>query len=335
MKAPASNRVVWAALVGNILVAATKLAAALISGSSAMMAEAVHSGVDTGNELLLLWGIRRARQPADAEFQFGHGRELYFWSFVVALLVFAIGGCVAVWQGVRHWLAPEPLSDPWLIYGVLALSALFEGTTWWISLRAFRSACGRITIWEGIRRSKDPPKFMVLVEDSAALAGILVAAIGTWAASATGDPRFDAGASIVIGALLGLVAITLARETKGLLIGERADDSLVADVMAIIAGFEEVEHANGMLSVQLAPDQVIAIASIAFADHLRTPRIEALVEEIEAAVLEKRPEIGRLFVKPQKPEAYHAAAKLRLEVGPGDLASALADDRAEHSGSAR
>ena len=307
--------VVWAALLGNLLVAGTKLAAAGVTGSAALFSEAVHSFVDTGNELLLLWGIRRAELLPDEVFPFGHGREVYFWSFVVAMLVFALGAVVSFFKGVAQITAPSAVERPAVIFIVLALSALFEGATWLISLRAFRRTGARRSFWRTLRGSKDPPKFMVLLEDSAALLGLAIAAVGTWLAVSFDEPRFDGLASVLIGVLLTAVALVLAAKTKDLLIGERASPELIQEVMQIVAGFEGVEHANGVLTTQLAPDQVIAIASIAFADSLTTPQIEKLVEDIETAVIAKRPEIGRLFVKPQTPQAYDVALKLRFESG--------------------
>jgi cation diffusion facilitator family transporter len=310
-----SSFVVWAALLGNLLVAGTKLAAALVTSSTALFSEAVHSLVDTGDELLLLWGIRRAELLPDEQFPFGHGREVYFWSFVVAMLVFALGAGVAFLKGIAQITAPSAIERPTVIFIVLALSALFEGATWVISLRAFRRTGARRSFWRALQGSKDPPKFMVLLEDSAALLGLAIAAVGTWLALSLDEPRFDGLASVLIGVLLTAVALVLAAKTKDLLIGEGASPELIQEVMQVVASFEGVEHSNGVLTTQLAPDQVIAIASIAFADSLRTPQIEKLVDDIEMAVVAKRPEIGRLFVRPQTPQAFAAALKLRFESG--------------------
>ncbi|MCU1268185.1 MAG: Cation diffusion facilitator transporter family protein, partial [Acidobacteria bacterium] len=174
-----SSFVVWAALLGNLLVAGTKLAAALVTGSTALFSEAVHSFVDTGNELLLLWGIRRAELLPDEQFPFGHGREVYFWSFVVAMLVFALGAVVAFFKGIVQITAPSAIERPTVIFIVLALSALFEGASWIIAVRVFRRTGPRRSFWSALRGSKDPPKFMVLLEDSAALLGLAIAAVGT------------------------------------------------------------------------------------------------------------------------------------------------------------
>jgi cation diffusion facilitator family transporter len=215
-----------------------------------MSSEAVHSFVDTGNEVLLLYGMRRAARRSDPEHPLGHGRELYFWSFIVALLVFALGAGVAIYEGILHVLRPEPISDPLVNYVVLALALLFEGGSWLVSLRLFRTAKGHLGYREAFRRSKDPPSFMVLFEDSAALLGILIAAVGTWLSVRLHAPVIDGIASILIGLVLGGVALLLARESKSLLIGERADRSLSDSILRIVGAEEPIARANGPLTVQ-------------------------------------------------------------------------------------
>ena len=313
--ADSSGLVVWTALVGNLLVAVTKFVAAAVTGSSAMLSEAIHSLVDTTNEVLLLYGLRRAKKKPDADFPFGYGRELYFWSFVVAILIFMLGAGVTIWEGVLHIREPEPLQKPTVIYLVLGVSALFEGVSWVVSLREFRKVDGHVGLWEAIQRSKDPPKFMVLLEDTAALVGLGIAALGVWLSVRFDEPRYDGAASILIGVVLAIVAVVLAKETKGLLIGERADPELARDVKRMIGDFDGVEAANGLLTVQLAPDQVIAIASVAFDDHLRATEIETLVDAIETAVVARHPEIGRLFIKPQTPAAYAESRRTLFDEG--------------------
>src|SRR3982751_208530 len=246
-----SKTAVYGALVGNILVAVTKLGAALWTGSASMMSEAIHSFVDTGNEILLLYGTRRASLRPDVVHPLGYGRELYFWSFIVAVLIFALGAGVSVYQGVLHVRQPEPISDPRVNYVVLALAFGFEGISWLISLRQFRASKGDLGYYEAFRHSKDPPSFMVLFEDSAALVGILLAAGGIYGASALDMPVLDGVASILIGVVLGGIAVLLARESKSLLIGERADARLAESVLRIAAAEEGVESANGVLTTQL------------------------------------------------------------------------------------
>lgn len=299
MAESSSKVTVWAALLGNLAIAIIKFVAAALSGSSAMLSEGVHSLVDTGNEVLLLYGMHRAGLPPDREHPFGHGRELYFWAFVVALLLFAVGAGVSFYEGIVHLQAPEPIRQPWLVAGVLAASAVFEGISWTIALRGFAKVKGDLGWWQAFRRSKDPTSFMVLFEDSAALTGIAIAALGTGLALWTGDPRWDGIASLAIGVLLGAVALLLVREVKTLLIGERADPALSRAILAKAAALGGVERANAIATVQLGPDQVVANLSVAFADDLSTPRIEATVAELERIVRADHPEVVALFVKPQ------------------------------------
>ncbi|MEO8141773.1 MAG: cation diffusion facilitator family transporter, partial [Sphingomicrobium sp.] len=219
---------IYAALIGNLAIAATKGVAATITGSSAMLSEAVHSAVDTGNALLLLYGLKRAAKPPDQRHPFGYGRELYFWCFVVALLVFALGAGISIWEGVRHLRDPEPITRPWVNYVVLGLAFLFESGSWYFGWKAFAASRGRGSFWSSVTDSKDPTTFMILFEDSAALLGIVIAAIGTFLSVQLGDPRIDGAASILIGVVLALVAVVLGRESKELLIGERASPELSA-----------------------------------------------------------------------------------------------------------
>lgn len=294
-----SNLAVWAALAGNVLVAATKFVAAAVTGSAAMLSEAVHSLVDTVNELLLLYGIARSERPADRVHPLGYGRELYFWSFIVALLIFALGAGVSIYEGVNRLRHPAALERPGVIFVVLGLSLAFEGASWLVGMRAFRAAKRSLSWWEAFRRSKDPPTFIVVFEDSAALLGILAAAGGAAATVLSGDSRWDGIASLVIAAILAGVAALLARESKGLLIGERADPELSEAIMRIASGIPGVCSANSILTVQLAPNNVIATLSLDFFDTLRAPDIEHAVVELEARIRAAHPEVSALFVKPQ------------------------------------
>jgi cation diffusion facilitator family transporter len=290
---------VWAALAGNLLVAAAKFAAAALTGSAAMLSEAVHSLVDTINELLLLYGIARSQRPADRLHPLGYARELYFWSFVVALLIFALGAGVSAYQGIHRLLQPQPIERASVIFVVLAASLLFEGASWVVGARAFSVTKRDLGWWEAFRRSKDPPAFIVVFEDSAALLGILVAAAGTTAAITTGDSRWDGIASLLIALLLAGVAALLARESKALLIGERADPALSDAIMRIAAGLPGVCSANSIVTVQLAPKSVVATLSLDFFDYMRAPDIEHTVVELENKIRSAHPEVSALFVKPQ------------------------------------
>ncbi len=307
-----STSVVYAALAGNLAVALAKTAAAAVTGSSAMTSEAIHSFVDCGNELLLLHGIRRSGRGADHLHPLGYGRELYFWSFVVALLVFALGACLSVWEGVSHIRHPEPIRFAAVNYMVLALAFVFEGASWLVSFRQFAAARGELGFYEAFRRSKDPPSFMVLFEDSAALLGILVAAIGSFASVALHRPVLDGVASIVIGLILAGTAALLVRESKSLLIGETADQALMASILDIARSEAAIAGANGLMSVQMAPDQVVVALSLEFADDLKAPQIEEMVCTLEDKVRAAHPEIVALFVKPQTDRTFQHMRRQRF-----------------------
>jgi cation diffusion facilitator family transporter len=319
-RAGSGRSAVYAALIGNILVAATKAVAAFVTGSSAMLSEAVHSLVDTGNEVLLLHGMRRSHRRPNRRHPLGYGRELYFWSFIVALLLFAAGAGVSIVQGILHIRAPEPIENVRVSYIVLGLSLLFEGGSWIVSFRGFRRDKGDLGYWAAIRASKNPPQFMVLLEDSAAIVGIIVALVGTWASVALGDPRLDGVASVVIGLLLAAISVVLARESKGLLIGEQADPELQRTVYDIASQTEGIAAANGLITVQLAPDQVVVALSLAFERGLDTERVEAIVADMERRLRHVRPEVFMLFVKPQSGDMF-GEARTRL-FGPAPAAQA-------------
>jgi cation diffusion facilitator family transporter len=304
---------VIAALIGNLLVAVTKCVAAFVTGSSAMLSEAVHSLVDTGNEVLLLYGMRRSQKTPDSQHPIGYGRELYFWSFIVALLLFSLGAGVSIYEGIAHIRDPEPIVSPVVSYVVLGLSLLFEGGSWIVAARSFAASKGDLGWWAAIRSSKNPPAFMVLLEDSAAIIGIGFALAGTWAAVHFDDPRFDGAASVAIGLLLAAVSIVLARESKGLLIGERADAVLDDAVRRIACDTSGVIGVNNVITVQLAPDQATVMLSIEFDDALTTAGIEDAVDRLEQRLRAARPEVHLLFVKPQTAEGFTRARSRFLE----------------------
>lgn len=310
-----TKRVVHAALIGNVLVALTKFAAAAFTGSAAMLSEAVHSLVDTGNEVLLLYGMRRAAKPADAQHPLGHGRELYFWSFVVTLLIFAVGACVSVYQGITHLLAPEPISNVGVNYVVLGMAFVLEGASWIVAMKEFRAVKGARGYLQAVRQSKDPTTFMVLFEDSAAMVGIVIAFAGIAASDALGLPALDGAASVGIGALLGVVAIFLAREAKGLLIGEPAAMEIVASICAIARAQPGVERSHGLFTVHLGPDQIVAAIGVDFTDTLSAADVEAIVAAIEARVMAVHAQVVLLLVKPQATAVFERTRTGRLRQG--------------------
>jgi cation diffusion facilitator family transporter len=316
--APYSSRtILYVALAGNLLVAATKFAAAYWTHSSAMYSEGIHSLADTGNELLLLYGMHRGATRPDREPPLGFGREVYFWSFAVALLVFALGAGVALYEGTVHILHPEPIRNAAANYLVLGVSALIDGSSWWISLRTFRNRRRWSELFGAIRRSKDPPAFIVLFEDSAALIGLGIAFAGIGLSTTLNLPVLDGVASLLIGLVLAATAALLARETKSLLIGEPADQDIIDSILRIAGTLEGIVHANGVLTVHLAPEQILVALSIEFADELRTAGIEARVTELEQRIRTQHPAVVIVFVKPQTSERF--AETLAQRYGRVDL----------------
>lgn len=309
-----SNKiVVYAALLGNLAIALVKFIAAYITNSSAMLSEAVHSVVDTLNEILLLYGLKKSQQPANYQHPFGYGRELYFWAFIVALLVFALGAMVSIYQGIQHIRHPEVIESPLVNYVVLGFAMLCEGTSWFIALKSFKKMKGKMGYFESFRRSKDPTTFTVLFEDSAALIGLIIAFVGIFCAQQFDLPILDGIASILIGVVLTISALLLARETKGLLMGETADPKLRHNVLEVAQEDPAVYSANGVLTEQMGAHQVIASLSLEFKDGLTSDEIEACVNRIEVKIKSIHPEIVALFVKPQTQQVWLERMKGRLE----------------------
>ncbi len=297
MATSSSKKVIYAALAGNGLIAATKFTAALLTGSSAMMAEGIHSLVDTGNQGLLLYGLHRARRPADERFPFGHGKEVYFWSFVVAILIFAAGAGLSAYEGLQQVLHPQPVGDPRLNYIVLGFALVFEGGAWWIALQTFRRAKGTWGYVEAVQRGKDPSLFVVLFEDSAAMLGLLVAAAGIYLSARTGDPVYDGIASLCIGAILAATAAWLAYETKGLLIGESANRRVVQGIRALVARCPEVEAVKELLTMHMGPDFVLVNLAVRFQNHIRADRMAETVQHISDKIKAAYPEVKRVFIE--------------------------------------
>jgi cation diffusion facilitator family transporter len=295
-----NNRTLLIALGANLGIAVSKFAAAAVTGSSAMLTEGIHSVVDSLNQLLLIWGRRQARKPADAFHPFGYGRELYFWSFVVAVLVFALGAGVSVYEGVVHILHPEPAVSPLIAYGVLVVAFVLEGGSTLAAFRDFREAKGDLGWYEAVRRSKDPPAFIVLLENGAAMAGLVAAALGLFLAQLTGDPWYDGAASIVIGIILGLTAWLLAVESKALLIGEAAEPGLVEGLRAAVAGRPGITGVGEVLTIHSAPDQITAMMSVDFDDGITAREVERIVCAVEEEVAKRWPEVKRLYIRPQQ-----------------------------------
>jgi cation diffusion facilitator family transporter len=296
---PESRLILYAALAANLGIAVAKFVAAAVTGSSAMLTEGFHSVVDSLNQLLLLYGQKRSSQPPDERHPLGYGRELYFWSFVVAILIFSTGAGLSIYEGILHIQTPEPIRSPWVNYVVLAISLLLEGTSWTIAVREFGAAKGDLGWWEAVHRSKDPPSFIVLFEDSAAMFGLFVAAGGITLSLVTGDARWDGVASVLIGLALAGVAIALARESKELLIGEPADPALEAAIRATLDRRPEVTGVNEITTVHIGPQSIFLGLSVDFEDRVPVGRVEAMIAETESELRARWPAIRAIYIKPQ------------------------------------
>jgi cation diffusion facilitator family transporter len=298
-----SKKVIYAALAGNALIAVTKFIAAFITGSSAMLSEGIHSLVDTGNQFLLLHGLKKAKKPPDRDFPFGYGKEVYFWSFIVAILIFALGAGISIYEGILHLRHPQPIESPYINYIVIALALLFEGAAWSFAYREFKSTKGKLSYIKAVNRAKDPSVFVVLFEDSAAILGLGFAFFGILLGQITGIEYFDGAASIAIGLILAGTAIWLAYETKGLLIGESADESTVRRIREIASGFQVVNHVNEILTLHMGPDFILVNISIEFQDSASADEIEQSVEKLDRNIKSEFPEVKRIFIEAEARKA--------------------------------
>ncbi len=308
MASHSSKKVIYAALVGNSLIAVTKFAASAYTGSSAMLSEAIHSLVDTGNQCLLLYGLKRSAQEPDKTHPFGYGRELYFWSFVVAILIFALGAGISIYEGIHKVAHPEVVSNPMVNYIVLVASMAFESVPLTIAVKEFSKLRGTMGYIEAIRKSKDPAVFTVLFEDVAAMLGLIVAFVGLLIAQYLELAWMDGAASIAIGLILAATAALLAYETKGLLIGEAADETLRDGVKEIVGEADGVRVINEMRTMHMGADDVLLALSLDFKDGLTVGRVEDTIYVLEMAIKSRFPEIKRLFIEVQSKEHHHEVA---------------------------
>jgi cation diffusion facilitator family transporter len=292
-----SKKVIVAALIGNTCIAVTKFVAAMFTGSSAMVSEGIHSVVDTGDQLLMLYGLRRAQLPPSRQFPFGHAREIYFWSFVVAILIFAGGAGMSIYEGITHLSSPTPLEDPRINYLVLGAAALFEGTTWAYGMRKFFKTKGERGVMEAIHRGKDPDMFVVIFEDSAALLGLAVAFLGVFLSHLTSSHLYDGLASLLIGLILAATASWLAYETKGLLIGESAAPRVVEGIRRLANTYPEVQEVNEVLTMHMGPNFVLANLSVDFRDEVPAGRVEYVIERLTRRIKRHYPMVGRVFIE--------------------------------------
>ncbi len=297
MSSSSSKMVIYAALIGNALVACAKFIAAGISGSSAMLSEGIHSVVDTGNQGLLLYGLARSKKPADEDFPFGYGKEVYFWSFVVAILIFSLGAGISIYEGIHHISHPAVLSDPTINYIVLSLALLFEGAAWYFAWRQFQKGMGRRSFMESVKREKDPSTFLVLFEDSAAMLGLLIALFGIMLSQYTGNMVYDGAASILIGIILAGTAWWLALETKGLLIGESANSEVNQLIKRLTRKQDGVEHVNEVLTLHMGPEYILVTISVDFRNDINANEMEKTIVRLDQLIKSKLENVKRVYVE--------------------------------------
>jgi cation diffusion facilitator family transporter len=292
-----SKIVVYGAIGANLAIAAAKFTAAFFTGSAAMLSEGIHSLVDTGNGLLILLGLARASKPADDEHPFGHGKELYFWTMIVAVLIFAVGGGLSLYEGWIHVQHPAPLTDPTWNYWVLALAVLFEGIACTLAFREFNKTRGDLGFWQALRASRDPAVYAILLEDLAALVGLVIALGGVYFGHLLNNPYFDGGASIAIGVLLIGMAVFMLKETRGLLVGEGIDAATRASLQALAKADPAVQSIRPPLSMYLGPAEAFLALDVRFQQDLSAQQVEDAVGRLEKAIRAKHPEFKRIFVE--------------------------------------
>jgi cation diffusion facilitator family transporter len=294
----AKSRVsIYAAIAANVAIAVTKFVVSGITGSSAMLSEGIHSAVDTFNGVLLLVGLKLSQRPATPEHPFGHGKELYFWSLIVAVLIFGVGGGLSFYEGVQHVLHPEPMRNPVWNYVVLGVAAVFEGSSLAIALRQFLKQAGDTPFWEALHRSKDPTTYTVLAEEAAALVGLLVAAVGIALSYRFDKPEWDGVASLIIGLLLAGVAVVLIRESRGLLIGEGIRPETARAIRSLALEQPKVRDVGRILSMYIGPDDVLVTMDLDFEDATEAADAAAAIAAIERQVRDRYPMIKRLFIE--------------------------------------
>lgn len=299
MSTGSSKTSIYAAMAANVAIGIAKFVGASISGSPAMLSEGIHSVVDSVNEVLLLYGLKQSEVIADEQYPLGRSQELYFWSLMVAVLIFSLGGGLSMLQGIRSLQQPEAASSSLVSYCVLGAAALFEGAALTVSIREFNKAQTNLDLglWRAIAQSKDPGAFIVIVEDSAALVGLAIAFAGVWLSEFTGNPAYDAIASISIGVLLTVVATALVAKTKGLLVGESASPETRESIKTIVRADEAVSASEAPITLHLGPRDVLLALNIEFKDELSADEIEAAVRRIEKKIRETHTEVKRIFIE--------------------------------------
>jgi cation diffusion facilitator family transporter len=294
-----SKTSLYGGIAANVAIAVSKFVAAYFTRSSAMLSEGIHSLVDSGNGILLLYGVHQSQKPADARHPFGRSKELYFWSLIVAILIFAIGGGMSFYEGIKHIEHPEPLTDPLWNYVVLGISVLFEGLAAGLSLKALFDSTGAegLSFGQQLRTSKDPAVFASVLENLAALLGLVIALAGVYFGHLLNNPTFDGAASVAIGVLLMLVAVFLVSRTKSLLVGVGVDDQTLADLERITRAQPGVEHTRAPLTMYLGPADIILALDVEFAPHLSATEVERTIARLQDDIRAEHPEFKRIFVE--------------------------------------
>jgi cation diffusion facilitator family transporter len=300
-----STKVIYAAIAANLAIAAIKFTAAAFTGSSAMLSEGIHSLVDTGNGGLMLLGLRRSQKPADAEHPFGYGKELYFWTLIVAIVIFAVGGGISAYEGLLHVLHPKPFEHPVWNYVVLALAFVFEGYSFIIAFKAFQTERGNMTIWQAIATSKDPTTYTVVFEDAAALLGLIVAFIGVLLAHMFDNPYFDGAASIIIGIILAVVAVLLAYESRGLLVGEAVDPETLKHIRRLAEADPRVESVKNALTMHFGPHTILLAMDLGFRRNLSAAEVEESIDRLEEAIRRDHPDVKHIFIESESLTPTH------------------------------
>ncbi|MBB5394079.1 cation diffusion facilitator family transporter [Mucilaginibacter sp. AK015] len=295
---PGSKTPIYTALAANLLIAATKLTAAFVTGSSAMASEGIHSLVDTSNEVLLLLGLRKSQRPPDEKRPFGYGKELYFWAFVVSLLFFALGGGFSIYEGIHHLLHPEPINNPIWNYIVLGIAFVFDGISLITALREFNRQRGETPFWKAVKQSKDPSTFVVLFEDSADVIGILLAFTGIVLSQVLNNPYLDGVASILIGLLLTMVAVFLVRESRSLLMGESAGKAEISEMIMIIESDDATLSVVSNQSMYLAPEEVIVQLRVKFKPDVPSQQMVIVIDRLRTEIQQRYPHFRHLLVEP-------------------------------------
>jgi cation diffusion facilitator family transporter len=303
-----SRTVVYGAMAGNVAIAVTKFIVAGVTGSSSMLSEAIHSTVDTGNSLLLLVGMKRSERKSDPEHPFGYGREIYFWSLIVAVLIFGLGGGMSIYEGVQHMRHPEPLTDPKWNYIVLAAAAVFEGMSFGIGVHAVLKAKGSASFWQALHNSKDPSTFTVVAEDSAALAGLALAAVGIFCSHYFDMPVLDGAASIAIGLLLAAVAVVLISESRGLLVGEGITRETARAVRDMVETDASVVKSGFPLTMYLGPEEILMALDVEFDKDMPAEQVFEAVRRIESAIRTRFARVKRIYIE-ANPRAVQAQAE--------------------------